>query len=162
MAISLLNAQKYISADWTPDLPFCKLVLLEILELYSSGCGPWLQAVWRTAEDREGIRDDMRSIRGSSEKAGPTVHPTAYFFGIRPGCPTNNHLYPTNGVLNIPNLTAGCTCHFAPASVACVPAGKGGVGSTAVCGWESVAASCADSAQGRLVVSGILRKTAIW
>jgi hypothetical protein len=48
------------------------------------------------------------------------------FFGIRPGCPTNDHLYPANGVMNMPNLTAGCTCNFAPASVACVPAGVGG------------------------------------
>jgi hypothetical protein len=44
------------------------------------------------------------------------------FFGIRPGCQTNNNLYPANGVLNMPNLTGGCTCNFAPASVACVPA----------------------------------------
>ncbi|TVS16655.1 MAG: hypothetical protein EA424_13885 [Planctomycetaceae bacterium] len=44
------------------------------------------------------------------------------FFGIRPGCQTNNNLYPANGVMNMPNLTAGCTCNFAPASVACVPA----------------------------------------
>jgi hypothetical protein len=43
--------------------------------------------------------------------------------GVRPGCSVNNNLYPANGVLNIPNLTAGCTCNFAPVSVACVPAG---------------------------------------
>jgi hypothetical protein len=42
--------------------------------------------------------------------------------GIRPGCSVNNNLYPANGVLNIPNLTAGCTCNYAPVSVACVPA----------------------------------------
>jgi hypothetical protein len=51
------------------------------------------------------------------------------FFGIRPGCQTNNNLYPANGVMNMPNLTAGCTCNFAPASVACVPARWGGVNS---------------------------------
>jgi hypothetical protein len=45
------------------------------------------------------------------------------FLGIRPGCQVNNNLYPANGVLNMPNLTGGCTCNFAPASVACVPAG---------------------------------------
>jgi len=45
------------------------------------------------------------------------------FLGIRPGCSVNNNLYPANGVLNMPNLTAGCTCNFAPVSVACVPAG---------------------------------------
>ncbi len=94
-----------------------------MLELYFFSSGPWLQAVLRTAEDREGIRNDMRSIRGSSEKAGPKVDLTAYFFGIRPGCQVNNNLYPANGVMNMPNLTAGCTCNFAPASVACVPAG---------------------------------------
>ncbi|TVS08805.1 MAG: hypothetical protein EA424_28130, partial [Planctomycetaceae bacterium] len=45
------------------------------------------------------------------------------FLGIRPGCQVNNNLFPANGVLNMPNLTGGCTCNFAPASVACVPAG---------------------------------------
>ena len=44
------------------------------------------------------------------------------FLGIRPACSTNNNLYPANGVLNIPSLTAGCTCNYAPASIACVPA----------------------------------------
>ena len=45
------------------------------------------------------------------------------FLGIRPACATNNNLYPANGVLNMPGVTGGCTCNFAPASVACVPAG---------------------------------------
>ena len=44
------------------------------------------------------------------------------FLGIRPGCSVNNNLYPANGVLNMPNLTAGCTCNYAPVSAACVPA----------------------------------------
>jgi len=44
------------------------------------------------------------------------------FLGIRPACGTNNNLYPANGVLNIPSLTAGCTCNYAPVSMACVPA----------------------------------------
>ena len=35
----------------------------------------------------------------------------------------NNNLYPANGVMNMPNLTAGCTCNYAPVSIACVPAG---------------------------------------
>ncbi len=43
------------------------------------------------------------------------------FLGIRPGCQVNNNLFPANGVLSMPNLTGGCTCNFAPASVACVP-----------------------------------------
>jgi outer membrane protein assembly factor BamB len=42
------------------------------------------------------------------------------FLGIRPGCQRNNNLYPANGVLNIPNITAGCTCNYTPASTACV------------------------------------------
>ena len=49
--------------------------------------------------------------------------------GERPGSGVNNNLYPANGALNIPNLTAGCTCNYAPVSVACVPAavvGRGG------------------------------------
>ncbi len=44
------------------------------------------------------------------------------FLGIRPGCSVNNNLYPANGVMNMPNLTGGCTCNFAPVSMACVPA----------------------------------------
>jgi hypothetical protein len=44
------------------------------------------------------------------------------FLGIRPGCSVNNNLYPANGVLNMPNLTGGCTCNYAPVSMACVPA----------------------------------------
>ncbi len=40
------------------------------------------------------------------------------FLGIRPGCAVNNNLYPANGVLNMPNLTAGCTCNFFPTSMA--------------------------------------------
>jgi hypothetical protein len=43
--------------------------------------------------------------------------------GVRPGCSVNNNLYPANGVLNVPNLTAGCTCNYAPVSMACVPSG---------------------------------------
>ncbi|MFW6169522.1 MAG: PQQ-binding-like beta-propeller repeat protein [Planctomycetota bacterium] len=42
--------------------------------------------------------------------------------GIRPACSVNNNLYPANGVLNMPNLTAGCTCNYLPVSTACVPA----------------------------------------
>jgi outer membrane protein assembly factor BamB len=45
------------------------------------------------------------------------------FLGVRPGCQVNNNLYPAGGVLNMPNLTGGCTCNYAPVSVACVPAG---------------------------------------
>jgi len=44
------------------------------------------------------------------------------FLGTRPACSINNNLYPANGVLNMPSLTAGCTCNYAPVSVACVPA----------------------------------------
>jgi len=43
------------------------------------------------------------------------------FLGIRPGCSVNNNLYPANGVMNMPNLTGGCTCNYAPVSAACVP-----------------------------------------
>jgi len=41
--------------------------------------------------------------------------------GVRPGCSVNNNLYPADGVLNVPNLTAGCTCNYAPVSIGCVP-----------------------------------------
>ena len=51
------------------------------------------------------------------------------FLAVRPGCAVNNNLYPANGVLNMPNLTGGCTCNFAPVSLSLVPAaviGNGG------------------------------------
>ncbi len=43
------------------------------------------------------------------------------FLGIRPACSVNNNLYPANGLLLMPNLTAGCTCNYMPVSIACVP-----------------------------------------
>ncbi len=46
------------------------------------------------------------------------------FFGVRPGCTVNINLYPANGVLNMPNLTAGCTCNFSPVSLAAAPVGE--------------------------------------
>lgn len=45
------------------------------------------------------------------------------FLGVRPGCATNNNLYPANGLMNMPNLTAGCVCNFSPVSMSCVPSG---------------------------------------
>ena len=44
------------------------------------------------------------------------------FLGFRPACSTNNNLYPANDVMNIPSLTAGCTCIDSPTAIACVPA----------------------------------------
>ncbi len=44
------------------------------------------------------------------------------FLGVRPGCTVNNNLYPADGVLNMPNLTGGCTCNFASVSLSLVPA----------------------------------------
>jgi outer membrane protein assembly factor BamB len=41
--------------------------------------------------------------------------------GIRPACQVNINLYPADGVLNVPNLTAGCTCNYLPVSTALVP-----------------------------------------
>ena len=49
-------------------------------------------------------------------------HEITPLLSVRPGCGLNNNLYPANGVLNVPNLTAGCTCNYTPISVACVPA----------------------------------------
>ncbi|NQU23434.1 MAG: PQQ-binding-like beta-propeller repeat protein [Candidatus Nealsonbacteria bacterium] len=40
-------------------------------------------------------------------------------WGVRSGC--NNNLMPADGVLNLPNLTGGCTCHYTPMSLALVP-----------------------------------------
>lgn len=45
------------------------------------------------------------------------------FLGVRPGCSINNNLYPANGLMNMPNLTGGCVCNFAPVSLSCVPSG---------------------------------------
>jgi len=41
-------------------------------------------------------------------------------WNIRSGC--DNNLFPADGVLNMPNLTGGCTCNYTPASLALVPA----------------------------------------
>jgi len=45
------------------------------------------------------------------------------FLAVRPSCSVNNNLYPADGVLSMPNLTAGCTCNYLPVSLACVPNG---------------------------------------
>jgi outer membrane protein assembly factor BamB len=41
-------------------------------------------------------------------------------WGVRSAC--SNNLFPADGVLNVPNLTGGCTCNYTPASQAFVPA----------------------------------------
>lgn len=61
--------------------------------------------------------------KGNSAWIDLTRREITPFLGIRPACSVNNNLYPANGVLNIPSLTAGCTCNYAPVSIACVPAG---------------------------------------
>ena len=40
-------------------------------------------------------------------------------WGVRSAC--SNNLFPANGILNVPNLTGGCTCNYTPASQAFVP-----------------------------------------
>ena len=40
-------------------------------------------------------------------------------WNVRAAC--SNNLFPANGVLNLPNLTAGCTCNYLPISQALVP-----------------------------------------
>jgi hypothetical protein len=59
--------------------------------------------------------------RGNSAWIDLTSREITPFLGIRPGCAMNNNLYPANGVLNIPSLTAGCTCNYTPTALACVP-----------------------------------------
>lgn len=59
--------------------------------------------------------------RGNSAWIDLETRAITPLLGVRPGCSTNNNLYPANGVLNVPNVTAGCTCNYMPASVACVP-----------------------------------------
>jgi hypothetical protein len=62
-------------------------------------------------------------FRGTAGWIDLDSHEITPFLGVRPGCSVNNNLYPANGVLNMPNLTAGCTCNYLPVSMACVPAG---------------------------------------
>ncbi len=52
------------------------------------------------------------------------THEITPFLAVRPGCRVNNNLYPANGVLNMPNLMAGCTCNFSPVSLATAPIGE--------------------------------------
>ena len=40
-------------------------------------------------------------------------------WNIRAAC--SNNLFPANGILNVPNLTGGCTCNYLPVSQAFVP-----------------------------------------
>lgn len=40
-------------------------------------------------------------------------------WNIRSGC--NNNLFPANGILNVPNVTGGCTCNYLPVSMAFAP-----------------------------------------
>ena len=42
-------------------------------------------------------------------------------WNIRAACA--NNLFPANGVLNVPNLSGGCTCNYMPVSQAFVPTG---------------------------------------
>lgn len=41
-------------------------------------------------------------------------------WNVRAAC--SNNLFPANGILNIPNLSGGCTCNYMPVSQALVPA----------------------------------------
>ena len=41
-------------------------------------------------------------------------------WNVRAAC--SNNLFPANGVLNIPDLSGGCTCNYMPVSQAFVPA----------------------------------------
>jgi hypothetical protein len=41
-------------------------------------------------------------------------------WNVRAAC--SNNLFPANGVLNVPNLSGGCTCNYMPVSQALVPA----------------------------------------
>ena len=41
-------------------------------------------------------------------------------WNVRAAC--SNNLFPANGVLNVPNLSGGCTCNYMPISQALVPA----------------------------------------
>lgn len=60
--------------------------------------------------------------RGNSAWIDLDTREITPLLGIRPGCSINNNLYPANGLLNMPNITAGCTCNYLPLSLACVPA----------------------------------------
>jgi outer membrane protein assembly factor BamB len=40
-------------------------------------------------------------------------------WNLRAAC--SNNIFPANGVLNVPNLSGGCTCNYTPTSMALVP-----------------------------------------
>jgi outer membrane protein assembly factor BamB len=42
-------------------------------------------------------------------------------WNLRGAC--SNNIFPANGVLNVPNLSGGCTCNYTPTSMALVPRG---------------------------------------
>ena len=41
-------------------------------------------------------------------------------WNVRAACA--NNLFPADGILNVPNLSGGCTCNYMPVSQALVPA----------------------------------------
>jgi len=40
-------------------------------------------------------------------------------WNLRGAC--SNNIFPANGILNVPNLSGGCTCNYTPTSLALVP-----------------------------------------
>ncbi len=75
-------------------------------------------------------RRGCTSLRASSSLLTTRFHGNAAFidlesrditslWGVRSAC--SNNLFPANGVLNVPNLTGGCTCNYTPVSQAFVP-----------------------------------------
>ncbi len=42
-------------------------------------------------------------------------------WNLRGAC--SNNIFPANGILNVPNLSGGCTCNYTPTSMALVPRG---------------------------------------
>ena len=66
-------------------------------------------------------RESTRASQGNAAWWDLDRRELTPILGIRPACVSNNSLYPANGVLHAPDLTAGCTCNYLPVSMALVP-----------------------------------------
>jgi hypothetical protein len=95
----------------TYELPSGKPLTEEPLEWVRRGCTD-------TRASERLLTTRYRSNSAWIDLATGEITP---FLAVRPGCTLNNSLYPADGVLNMPNLTGGCTCNFLPVSMALVP-----------------------------------------
>ena len=58
-------------------------------------------------------------FQGNAAYIDLTTRKITPLWNLRSGC--NNNLVPANGLLNVTNLTGGCTCNYTPSSMSLAP-----------------------------------------